>query len=566
MERFCLQAATTVISPSRYLIDAIKKEFPFTNTRAFIVPYPFEVHARSGAPEPTANSEKIIFYGKLSAQKGTFKLLDYFEKLWDEDFNESLYVYGGDDIVYHPEGKAMGAIVRERYGRWIQAGKLHLNPKIAPSEMETHLGGAKLIIVPSTVDNLPFVVLEMMALGNIVLASKQGGQSEIITDGEDGFLFDHEQSQTFKAKLFQIIMLTPEERKTIRQKARQRIATAYNPDLIYAQKIGVLEKAAMQKQSGQFPFTRQLQAPATSEEELLFQKGLLSVVVPYYNLGRYIGETIASLQQCLYREMEIIIVNDGSTDNASLQALEAYRNNKGITIIDTPNGGLANARNTGAWAARGEYLAFLDADDMVTPDYYIKAIAVLKRWSNVYFVGCWTQYFAGSSNVWPTFTPEPPIILYHNTINSSALVYKRTSFLHKGLNDAHMTFPGLEDYESVIALLNAGYRGVILPELLFKYRVRTNSMIRSISKNKKLYLVQYITEKHKRFYATFAAEIASLLQANGPGIYLDNPTLDYTVYSKHRLLNKIAAKTIGFVKRSPRLKKMALTVYRKLKS
>jgi len=181
-------------------------------------------------------------------------------------------------------------------------------------------------------------------------------------------------------------------------------------------------------------------------------------------------------------------------------------------------------------------------------------------------VGCWTQYFEGSTNIWPTFTPEPPIILYHNTINSSALVFKRAAFLHKGLNDRMMAFPGLEDYESVIALLQAGYRGVVLPEQLFHYRVRTDSMIRAISKNKKLYLTQYITEKHKEFYATFAAEIVNLLQANGPGLTLDNPTLDYIVYSRYALVNKLAKKVVLLVKQNPRLKKLALTLYRKLKS
>jgi hypothetical protein len=128
-----------------------------------------------------------------------------------------------------------------------------------------------------------------------------------------------------------------------------------------------------------------------------------------------------------------------------------------------------------------------------------------------------------------------------------------------------MPFAGLEDYESVIALLEKGYRGVVLPEKLFNYRVRKNSMIRGITSTKKLYLAEYITRKHMKLYATFAAEITGLLQANGPGILLDNPSTDRS-YLKYPLLNTFAKRTLGLIKKQPLLKKAALTIYRKLKS
>lgn len=565
MERFCLQAATVAISPSRYLLEEIKNEFQFAYARVHIIPYPFEAPVNNNNTAQNTNREKIIFYGKLSAQKGTFKLLGYFKKLWDEGFQEPLHAYGSEDIVYHPEGKTMGEIVRRQYATFIKEGKLRLHPKLAPSQMEKHLAGASVIIVPSTVDNLPFVVLEMMAMGNIVLVSKQGGQAEIVTNGIDGFVFDHEAPHTFKDQLFKILMLTEGERKTIQQAAKQKIADTYNLQAVYTQKMAVIETTLLQPAPPLFPFTRLLPAPSPPPN-MGFSKSLLSIVVPYYNLGTYVQQTLDALLKTTYLKKEIIIVNDGSTDAGSLKQLDRYRNHPDIKVIDTENSGLATARNNGAQAASGEYLAFLDADDTVAPNYYAKAIEVLKKFDNVHFVGCWTQYFDGSTNVWPTFIPEPPIILYHNTVNSSALVYKRAAFLQQGRNDKNMAFPGLEDYESVIALVAAGYRGVVLPEILFQYRVRAGSMIRSISANKKLVLLQYIAQKHKRFYATFAPEITALLQANGPGLNLDNPTLDYIAYSKNPFFNRWMSKTIQLIKRNPRLKRLALTMYRKLKS
>jgi GT2 family glycosyltransferase len=131
-------------------------------------------------------------------------------------------------------------------------------------------------------------------------------------------------------------------------------------------------------------------------------------------------------------------------------------------IIDQPNLGLSAARNRRSMEAKGEYLAFLDADDKVAPNYYEKAIDILGQKSNVHFVGCWVQYFGDSKGKWPSFTPEPPFILYHNMINSSSLVYKKESFLNHGLNDTRFLY-GMEDYDSVINLIKNGCYGVVIP-------------------------------------------------------------------------------------------------------
>jgi glycosyltransferase involved in cell wall biosynthesis len=187
------------------------------------------------------------------------------------------------------------------------------------------------------------------------------------------------------------------------------------------------------------------------------------------------------------------------------------------------NMGLAASRNVGAHSATGEYLAFLDADDQVLPDYYSRAIKVLNEYNNIHFVGCWVQYFGQSEQTWPAWTPEPPYFLVRNTLNSSSLVYKKSSFLEAGLNDQELKF-GLEDYESVIHLKSKGYNGVVLPEPLFLYRVRENSMIQRFNDAKWLRSYQYIIQKHGVYFAEYSVEIQNLLHANGPGYWNNNPS------------------------------------------
>lgn len=565
MERFCLQAATFIISPSKYMLDELQKRFLLTNENIAVIANPYKT-LHTAIPNAGIHNGEIIFYGKLTPQKGAFKLLYYFKKLWNDNFKRPLTIIGGQDIVYQPEDLTMGDWIKKNFNQYIQQGLLKIEGRIKPDEIKNRISKAEIVIVPSMNDNLPYVVFEMMALGKVLLASKQGGHAEVIENDIDGLIFDHELPETFFQQLEKMLALSGEERKKLSQNAFEKVRTQYSPGAIYQKKIKVLEKIIAgdtQKQTG-FPFIRPSQ-----KKEYAFQgsgeKGLLSIVVPYYNMGRYIDETIQSILQSDFLNKEIIIVNDGSNDEASIKKLEEYKSNDLIKIISGPNKGLAHTRNTGAEYASGEFLAFLDADDKAGRSYYSSAIRALHAHDNIDFVACWTEYFEGSNKKWPAFLPEPPIILYHNTVNSSALIYKRQSFLAYGKNDTGMSFQGLEDYESVVSILAKGGHGVVLPEVHFYYRVRKDSMIRSISKTKKLLLYQHISNKHKNFYATFASEIFNLLNANGPGIVLDNPSLDYYLAEKLPFRGVISTKIISLIKQNRFIKFIAYRIYRLVK-
>lgn len=94
---------------------------------------------------------------------------------------------------------------------------------------------------------------------------------------------------------------------------------------------------------------------------------LISIIVPVYNVQQYVGPCIESIIKQTYKNLEIIIINDGSVDG-SLSVCEEYaEKDKRIKIISQKNGGLSAARNTGLDHARGEYIGFVDSDDRVSP-------------------------------------------------------------------------------------------------------------------------------------------------------------------------------------------------------
>ena len=95
----------------------------------------------------------------------------------------------------------------------------------------------------------------------------------------------------------------------------------------------------------------------------------LSVIIPVYNCEQYIERCLLSLLNQSYQDFEVIVVDDGSTDNSrkKIEALLAER--KKSTIISRENGGVSAARNTGIKCAKGEWIAFIDGDDFLSPDY-----------------------------------------------------------------------------------------------------------------------------------------------------------------------------------------------------
>lgn len=106
--------------------------------------------------------------------------------------------------------------------------------------------------------------------------------------------------------------------------------------------------------------------------------GLLSIVVPVYNVEDYLDECLTSLRGQTWTDVEIIVVDDGSPDG-SLEIARRHRAEDGrVRIVRRPNGGLSAARNTGVEAAAGEFLAFVDSDDTVTRDGYAQAITTLR--------------------------------------------------------------------------------------------------------------------------------------------------------------------------------------------
>ena len=108
---------------------------------------------------------------------------------------------------------------------------------------------------------------------------------------------------------------------------------------------------------------------------------LLSVIVPVYNVEEYLARCVDSILQQTYRNLEVILVDDGATD-ASGAICDAYAaSDCRVKVLHKENGGLSSARNAGLEAATGEYIAFVDSDDWITPDAYAHLLDLMQKYS-----------------------------------------------------------------------------------------------------------------------------------------------------------------------------------------
>jgi len=98
------------------------------------------------------------------------------------------------------------------------------------------------------------------------------------------------------------------------------------------------------------------------------QNPFISVVIPCYNDGAWLPETISKLKEQTYKNFEIIVVNDGSTDAATIEVLNSL-STEGIVVLHKENGRMSSARNHGVKQAKGSIIAALDADDYFDPNF-----------------------------------------------------------------------------------------------------------------------------------------------------------------------------------------------------
>lgn len=226
-------------------------------------------------------------------------------------------------------------------------------------------------------------------------------------------------------------------------------------------------------------------------------KKLVSIIIPCYNYGNFVSEAINSALNQTYGNIQIVVVNDGSTDNSG-EVIKTFADKyKNILFFDNKeNNGVVYSRNMAIEASSGYYILPLDADDFIDKTYVEKAVKIFDTKPEIGIVYCNANLIGNKNKKWklPEFDKEK--MLYENCIFASA-IFRKEDFIRAGKYKDYMK-NGIEDWDLWLSFMELGIKPYKINETLFYYRQHSfgsrNSNINSLN------LKREILKQHKDLY------------------------------------------------------------------
>lgn len=262
----------------------------------------------------------------------------------------------------------------------------------------------------------------------------------------------------------------------------------------------------------------------------------VSIIIPCYNQGKYVAEAINSALRQTFKDIEIVCVNDGSTDN-SVEIIKSFENKykNFIFLNNKENRGVIYSRNFAIKNCNGTYILPLDADDIIEPTYVEKAVKILDNNPNIGIVYCKAKIFGNYDKYWNLKPFNKSDILYENCIFCSAL-FRKSDFLKIGGYNNNMKY-GCEDYDLWLSFIEQGLEVFQINEILFSYRQYDATSRTTISLKNKKEIWNNLIKNHINLYLNDENFLERLI--------FSNPIKTNKKYKKYKkMFNKLFPITI----------------------
>ncbi len=442
--------------------DAVCERLRVDSDRIPVIHYPMSPGASDLAPPaPRRRLEdlRFLYFGRIEPRKGVLELITAFRQLP----GLQLDLVGGDADT--PLGESLTESLQRDLPDHIR-----LHGAVPRPQMLERLREADVVILPSRLENWPNTCIEAMTANRVVVGSRHGGMAEMIEHGRSGFLVDGRDPADIVRVIREDLGGALDRLDAIGRAAGERIRGLSDPDRF----VDELEAwITAQRADWQAAGDRPAKTSASR---------LVSVVVPFYRDRDTIDETIDSAIAQDHPDLEILIVDDGSPleDATEILARQAAKDPR-VRVIRKPNGGLGTARNRGIAEARGEYLLFCDADNVLRPEYASTGLLVLDRHPDLMFVIPWAQFFEGDRRrqkrgIYNAVPIDRATSLVLNRFGDAGSMFRTALFRDYGIAyDEELT--GIEDWCLWIDIHARGLEGAHLPRVLYDYRVRSDSML-----------------------------------------------------------------------------------------
>lgn len=234
----------------------------------------------------------------------------------------------------------------------------------------------------------------------------------------------------------------------------------------------------------------------SGEEQQKSNDILVSIVVTAYNAAAYLRDTIDSIVQDTYPHREIIIVNDGSTDDTPVIAQALTEKYPDVHVLHQQNSGVCRARNFGISVAQGKYILPIDADDILLPGFIKWAVDMMESAAEVKCCIPKDVFCGERDGEWHLQPYSKGLLARKNMIPASAL-YRRSDW--EAVGGYFEGIQAREDWGFWISLLKNGGEIVTSPEVYLKYRIHASSK-RIADRNQKRKVIDVLNEQHPEFF------------------------------------------------------------------
>ena len=262
---------------------------------------------------------------------------------------------------------------------------------------------------------------------------------------------------------------------------------------------------------------------------------VVSVIIPCFNHGQYLPEAVESAERCHSVPLEIIIIDDGSTDELTRKVFKQMEA-KGHHVIVRPHEGQPASRNAGIRASHGRYIFALDADNRVAPQYIIKGVRILDKHERVGVVYSDAWWFGEQEKWYRAGRFDLNRLMLTNYIDTCAL-FRKTVWQDVGGYDSEMC--GFEDWGLWLAAAARGWKFHYIPEPLYEYRVCSDSAIRTLLKDhvyvKRIYTTVWMKYFEQIYMSLQYGSHALYLQRNSRGLRFIDSALRETFWKVRSL-------------------------------
>ena len=528
-EKYTMLGADILLSGSHFMADRIEKDI---GRRPDVLPLPFLLSSKSKKPAvqkspPSSFYYDLVYEGPLQKGCGVIELVQALDKLWHQGATHRLAIVG-ESGLWEAQSTTIKEHLQKKYSQRIKQNLLTILSLKNSSKIR-----ARVAVVPFLTGNFSYKCASAMASGLPVLASNTCGQKDMVNKG-GGMVFTWEKAGDFAHKLTSMMALDTRALQDMGQQGKAAIALRYSPEKYVKKRQAQLARFTKHEtatvKGGRYPFLTPAcysdkVPPYKIQKNSKEKKGFLTVIIPFYNLGEFVEEAVASVMQSTFEKIKVVIINDASPEKSSLKVLQKIEKSSWRFPLEVwhldQNVGLAAVRNAGVKKASTEFITFLDADDQVTSTYYEKCVAIMHAYNNASMVNAAYQNFTHDDGKIVkrlhhiNTDPELPFLLGQNMMTPCTVV-RRQDYLKYGIQCSDMKLA--EDWHGWLKMLANGCFCVKIPEVLTKYRVRENSMWHKPSIASKLYYYEVLLDVSDTIYKTWGGELNKIISTNGtPG-------------------------------------------------